>query len=122
MTAPLLAQALSRRFSVFLRWAAPAAVVACHGAPVVEAAYHCADPCCGGSLEAIDCAENPNLSCTEDADVCIARAYGCEDGKVFTRPPSQLPTSCALDGAVVDVGLLLLGDASVGPEEDASTE
>ncbi len=94
-------------------WLGGTAVVvlaACSGPPVVEPANKCADPCCDGPAAGIDCAQNPNLSCMEDADVCTARTYGCVNGSYFVMGPSRVPTSCAADGSTDDVGFVFGGD------------
>jgi hypothetical protein len=85
-------------------------LAACSSKPVVEAAKTCADPCCDGPLSGIDCAENPNLSCMEDADPCTAIAYGCVNGMHYMMGPSQVPTSCGLDGSADDVSFVFGGD------------
>jgi len=86
-------------------------VAACTSSPVVEPAKTCADPCCDGPTAGIDCAQNPNLSCMEDADVCTARTYGCTNGSFFIMGPSQVPTSCASDGSADEVGFVfVVGD------------
>jgi hypothetical protein len=87
-----------------------AAVAGCSSSQTVEPAKTCANPCCDGPLAGIDCAETPNLSCTEDADPCTARSYGCVNGKHYVTDPSQVPTSCGEDGSVDDVGFVFGGD------------
>jgi hypothetical protein len=89
---------------------------ACHGTTVVQA-IKCPDPCCEGQAMSIDCAENPDLSCTEDADPCNARVYGCVDGSYYLGYPDVAPSSCAGD-AGANGGVFVLGDGSA-PNADA---
>ena len=79
------------------------ALTACGSSLVVKPAEECANPCCDGPASGIDCAENPNLSCVEDADPCTARTYGCSNGSAFVMGPTEVPTSCSLDGSTDDV-------------------
>jgi hypothetical protein len=90
--------------------AALASHTACHGTTQIEPAKQCADPCCSGNASGIDCAQNPNLSCMEDADPCTALAYGCNGGMYYATSPSHVPIGCANDGSAAEVGLVL-GDA-----------
>ncbi|MGA7120252.1 MAG: hypothetical protein WBY94_09155 [Polyangiaceae bacterium] len=85
-----------------------AALGACSSKPVVEQAKQCLNPCCDGPASGIDCAENPNLSCVEDADPCVARTYGCNNGVLFVMGPSQVPITCSVDASdeVVPVGFV----------------
>ncbi len=85
-----------------------AGFVACSDKPVVEPAKQCSNPCCDGPASGVDCAENPNLSCVEDADPCVARTYGCSNGVVFVMGPSQVATACSVDASdeVVPVGFV----------------
>lgn len=86
---------------------------ACKSTTAVPA-KKCADPCCGGRTS-IDCAQEPNVSCLEDADPCIARAYGCVNGRYYLTPPEQPPPGC--DEAGADTGGLILGDGNLfGPD------
>ena len=67
----------------------------------VQKAASCSDPCCGGKSALLDCGENPDVSCTESGDPCVAQSFGCAGGVFFTRPQASLPASCtAADGAV----------------------
>jgi hypothetical protein len=49
----------------------------------------CADPCCSGNASGIDCAENPELACTESGDACTANEYGCTGGEYYYRAPAS---------------------------------
>jgi hypothetical protein len=81
----------------------------------------CPDPCCGGH-PSIDCAENPNVSCTEDAEPCTAHAYGCLNGSFYLRPAATLPPGCFDDEAGADADLLVLGDGNVFGSGDAPND
>jgi hypothetical protein len=85
-----------------------AASAACHSQKVVPA-LKCADPCCEGQVTNVDCAENPDLSCLEDADPCVARVYGCTDGSYYLTYPDVTPSTC-VDDAAAGAGGLVLGD------------
>ena len=87
---------------------------ACRSTTVVPA-IKCADPCCEGQVMSIDCAETPNVSCTEDADPCSARAYGCADGSFYVGYPELAPSTCN-DGAGAETGVFLLGDGGPPPD------
>jgi hypothetical protein len=104
---------------------------ACKSSTAVPA-IKCADPCCGGHTS-IDCAEEPNVACVEDADVCSARVYGCMNGKYYLMAQDPLPAGCEEAGP--DTGGLVLGDGNVfgsdhvqsddaesGPSSDASDD
>lgn len=67
------------------------AIVGCNGAQKVFPATACADPCCGGPT-GIDCAEHPNIACTEPGDACSAVAYGCVEGVHYVD--AAVPSSC----------------------------
>src|SRR4029077_7513506 len=97
-----------------------AAVAACHGKTTVVPAIQCADPCCGGELTNLDCAESPNLSCTEDADPCVARVYGCADGSDFLGYPDVTPSGCVDESGAGTGGLVL--DGSPPDSSDAGAE
>jgi len=99
----------------------PLAVSAgCHTTTVVPA-IRCADPCCEGQLSNIDCAENPNVACIEDADPCVARVYGCTDGSYYVTYSDVAPSSCG-DDAAAGAGGLVLGDGGpLATTEDAAT-
>jgi hypothetical protein len=97
------------------------ALTACKSSSTAEPAKECPEPCCGGSTS-IDCAENPNVSCVEDADPCTARVYGCLQGSFYLRPPPQLPPGCDEVEGGVDTGGLVLGDGNVFGLDDASTD
>jgi hypothetical protein len=87
-----------------------ASIAACHSTTVVPA-QKCADPCCGGNAANVDCGENLNLACTEDADPCTARTYGCVDGSYYVTPSAVPPSSCNPDEAGTEAGgLFLPGD------------
>jgi hypothetical protein len=65
----------------------------------------CTDPCCNGNSNGtIDCAENPNLSCTEKGDACTANEYGCRGGAYYLTPPSSRPAGCPVGDAGSDDG------------------
>ncbi len=101
------------------------ATTSCSSKLVVEPAKECANPCCDGPASGIDCSENPNLTCVEDADPCTARTYGCSGGTLFVMAPTQVPTSCSVDGSAgdVSVGFVLGGPdglASDGPDAEAA--
>jgi hypothetical protein len=98
-----------------------AAVAACHGKTTVVPAIQCADPCCGGDSTNLDCAESPNVSCTEDADPCVARVYGCADGSYFLDYPDVTPSSCVDEsGGAGPIGLALDGSPPDSSDADAA--
>ncbi len=66
----------------------------CSSTQTVEKASGCADPCCNGVSARIDCAENPNITCTENGDPCTANQYGCVSGLFFSKQPAELPEGC----------------------------
>ena len=108
-------RSLARAFLAIL-----AASSACHGTTKVVQAIKCADPCCGGQVMSVDCAETPDLSCIEDADPCSARTYGCVDGSYYLGYPDVEPSSCTEDtGAGMGVFLLGDGGAPDSPNADA---
>jgi hypothetical protein len=95
-----------------------ASLAACHSTTVTPA-LKCTDPCCGGNAASVDCSENLNLTCTEDADPCIARTYGCADGSYYVAPSAVPPSSCSPDEAGSEGGgLFLPGDAGGEPTGD----
>jgi hypothetical protein len=96
-------------------------IAACKSSATAVPAKECPDPCCGGRTS-IDCAENPNVSCMEDADPCTARAYGCISGSFYLRSPAQLPPGCGADEGGADVVGLVLGDGSVFGSDDAAND
>ncbi|MDP9001649.1 MAG: hypothetical protein M3O46_16240, partial [Myxococcota bacterium] len=80
-------------------------------------AIKCADPCCGGHTS-IDCAEEPNVACVEDADVCSARIYGCMNGRYYLMAQDPLPAGCEEAGP--DMGGLVLGDGGLQSDDAES--
>jgi hypothetical protein len=97
------------------------AIAACKGGSTgAVPAKECPDPCCGGQTS-IDCAENPNVMCVEDAEPCTARVYGCMNGSFYLKSPAQLPPGCSEDdgGAEAGGGGLVLGDGNVIEPDDA---
>src|SRR5579864_9519745 len=95
-------------------------VWACKSSPTAVPPKECPDPCCGGNTS-IDCAENPDVSCLEDADVCVARAYGCINGAFYLRPQAQLPPGCGAEGGT-DADSLVLGDGPLGSADAVDTD
>jgi hypothetical protein len=71
----------------------------------------------------IDCAENPNVNCIEDADPCVAHAYGCADGSYYLTYPDVTPSGCVEEGGA-GMGGLILGDGGPlsFPDADARAE
>jgi hypothetical protein len=115
------AESLGRRLG-YGRVAAFAAAVtlaaACHSEQV-QPAPHCTDPCCGGSAEFVDCAQNPTLACPRPTDSCMAQEYGCMGGTFYSRTPANLPTGCV----VAEAGLVTGdGGGSFGSGDDADLE
>ena len=96
-----------------------AAVAACHGKTTVVPAIQCADPCCEGNVANLNCAESPNVSCTEDADPCVARVYGCSDGSYFVGYPDVTPSSCVDESGAGTGGLVLDGSPPDSSDADA---
>jgi hypothetical protein len=86
---------------------------ACSNNPDVQPARTCADPCCNGQAGSVDCAETPDVSCTEDASPCVARSYGCVKGVYYVYKPLP-PPGCSSS---------LLGDAiAFSPNETPDAE
>jgi hypothetical protein len=80
-----------------------ASVGACKGPPHLVPPIECPDPCCGGNGQ-VDCEQTPNVSCTEDADICTARNYGCSNGSEYSGVvPANRPLSCSADAGFGDV-------------------
>jgi hypothetical protein len=84
-------------------------VAACHSVTVTPA-LRCADPCCGGDLASVDCSENRNVSCVEDADPCTARTFGCVDGSYYVGALANAPSSCSPEEGGEGGGLFLPGE------------
>jgi hypothetical protein len=88
-----------------LQFLIPATFASCHSDQVVVTPPQCSEPCCGGNPFAIDCAENPTLTCTTtgDGDVCTAQEYGCDGGKFYAKAAATLPATCpGADGGSTD--------------------
>ena len=105
--------------SVVLALAFAVSLFACKSQSVQKAAS-CSDPCCGGHAALVDCGENPDVTCTESGDPCVAQSFGCSGGMFFKTPQASLPANCsAIDsGAATDDATEPL-DATVA-SDDAS--
>jgi hypothetical protein len=102
---PAFRATLLAGFAGALAW-----VGACKGPLKVMQPIECPDPCCGGNGE-VDCEANPNVNCTEDADICTARNYGCSNGSEYQGViPSNRPISCLDGGGLGDVVSFSLPD------------
>jgi hypothetical protein len=96
-----------RHAAACLIWLAGA--VACRSPAGITRPLECADPCCGGNPDGVDCAENPDLACFQPADACPgARSYGCRQGAFFQAPLA----ACTAIDASGDVDQLVVPDAA----------
>jgi hypothetical protein len=70
----------------------------CNSHEQVFSGNPCADPCCGGP-SGINCALNPDVSCTQPAAPCGTIAFGCVQGHVYID--ASIPLTCNGDATPI---------------------